>query len=250
MLRDIAGRARSTLISLPLITCTTVLACAATAVAALWGTWGAAEAVRRAWTRSVLAASFVKVEVRGCEHLDPAATYIFCANHRSYFDPPLLIAALPCPVRFIAKKSLFSVPFLGWGMRLQGDIPIDRGNVRAAARSLTLAEKVARGGTSLVVFPEGERSSSGGPQPFLSGAFQLAIRTQLPVVPVAISGTREILPPGSLAIRSGRAKVLIGAAVSTEGLHASDRDALAGRVEQAVLAMLATGTFKRDNSET
>ena len=199
------------------------------------------ERCRRLWARLIVVASFVRITVRGLEKLDPVRTCVFCANHQSYMDPPIVIAALGRPVRFLAKKSLFSIPFLGWGMRLVGDVPVDRENARAAARSLRRAADLVRGGVSLVVFSEGGRSLDGTLQPFLSGAFRLAIDAGVPVVPLAILGTREVLAPGSIHIRGGSAQVIVGSPIPTEGVSRKDRGALAGQVRQIIRRMLEAG---------
>jgi 1-acyl-sn-glycerol-3-phosphate acyltransferase len=196
------------------------------------------ESCKRGWARFLLAVSFVRVSVQGRENLDGSRTCIFCANHLSYLDPPLLLACLETPVRFLAKKSLFGIPFLGWAMRGEGDVPIDRENPRAAARSLARAAALVRQGTSLVVFPEGGRSRDGTLQPFLSGAFRIAIRSQTPVVPIAIRGTREALRPGSLHFRGGHVQVAIGKPISTHELSAADQDTLSIAVREKIQPML------------
>jgi 1-acyl-sn-glycerol-3-phosphate acyltransferase len=254
MFRNAIRWFRSTFVSIPLIVLATVAAASCAWIIA----WRAprqtrqrvTEYCKRTWARFVLAVGFVRVAAHGLESIDPARDpspdlardsarpYIFCANHLSYLDAPLLIATLPVSVRFLAKKSLFAIPFLGWGMRLEGDIAIDRDNPRAAARSLSVAAGRVRAGTSLVIFPEGGRSLDGELQPFLSGAFRLAIEAQVPLIPIAIRGTREALRPGSLFLRGGPVNIALGAAIPTQGLAAKDQDALAARVERSIRNML------------
>jgi 1-acyl-sn-glycerol-3-phosphate acyltransferase len=252
MLRDAIRWTRSTLVSIPVILAATIVASAIACVCA----WGAprqrqqrvTESCKRTWAKIILAASFVRVSAGGLENIPRSQPHIICANHLSYLDPPVLIAALPGPVRFVAKKSLFAIPFLGWAMRLEEDVAIDRGNARSAARSLSLAEQRVRAGTSLVIFPEGERSPEGTLQAFLSGAFRLAIGAQVPILPIAISGTGEALRPGSLFLRGGTVRIAIGAPVPTEGLTSKDAAALCLRVEQIIRNLLCEqGHERRSN---
>ncbi|MBI3933403.1 MAG: 1-acyl-sn-glycerol-3-phosphate acyltransferase [Acidobacteria bacterium] len=230
---------RSTFLSIPLILLGTIAATTLGIAASLISSSPAAlEGIKKLWARWILACGFVHLTVQGQENIPAAPTALFCSNHLSYFDPPALVVALGRPVRFLAKESLFRVPFLGWAMRREGDIPIDRDSPRSAARSLERAAAAARAGTSFVVFPEGGRSLDGNLKPFLSGAFRLAIQAQVPVVPIAIRGSREVLRPGSLWIRGGAVRIVIGEAVLTAGLSARDQGALAARLEAAIRRML------------
>jgi len=239
MLRTTLSWVRSFFFSAPLIILTTiVMGTVAVVVSGFDRRRRWLGVCKRLWARCILAFCFVRVRAEGLEKLDRSQNYIFYANHLSFLDPPLLLAVLPRPVRFLAKKSLFGIPFLGWGMRLAGDVPVDRENSRAAARSLAQAEELLRRGASLAVFPEGGRSLDGKLQAFLSGAFRLAIQAQVPVAPVAILGTQAVLPPGSLHIRSGPVQVTIASPIATTGLTRKDRDRLAQRVEQSVRRML------------
>jgi 1-acyl-sn-glycerol-3-phosphate acyltransferase len=196
------------------------------------------DASRRTWARWVLAVSGVQVSVHGGENLDARQSYVFCANHLSFLDPPLLLAALPVPVRFVAKKSLFAIPLFGWAMRRSGEVPIDREHARAAARAVSTATEALRRGRSLAVFPEGSRSRDGELQPFLRGAVRMAVQAQAPVVPVAIRGSREALRPGSLYIRGGPICVRIGRPIPTANLSSTEREHLAEQVRRAVGIMI------------
>ncbi|MBI4479074.1 MAG: 1-acyl-sn-glycerol-3-phosphate acyltransferase [Acidobacteria bacterium] len=230
---------RSIFISIPWIVLGTIAA-ATLGIAALlvMPKSPALDRIKKTWARWILAVAFVSIRVRGSENIASDRTVLYCSNHLSYLDPPALIVALGNPVRFLAKVSLFRVPFLGWAMRCEGDIPIERDHPRAAVRSLDRAAQAARGGTSFVVFPEGGRSLDGKSQPFLSGAFRLAIEAQVPVVPIAIRGSREALRPGSLLIRGGTVQIGIGKPIPTDGLTGRDQEALSRRVEQVIQAML------------
>ena len=230
---------RSIFISIPLIVLGTIAAATLGIAASLvMPKSPALDSIKKTWARWILAVAFVSIRVRGRENIASDRTVLYCSNHLSYLDPPALIVALGNPVRFLAKVSLFRVPFLGWAMRREGDIPIEKDHPRAAARSLERAAQAARSGTSFVVFPEGGRSLDGKLQPFLSGAFRLAIEAQVPVVPIGIRGSREALRPGSLLIRGGVVQIEIGKPIPTDGLTARDQEALSRRVEQAIQALL------------
>ena len=180
----------------------------------------------------------VRFEVLGLERVPPGAGCVFTANHRSHFDIPALLAALPS-ARFAAKQELFAQPVLGAAMRALGVIPIDRENPEVAKRALELAARSPGGGGSLVIFPEGEEAEPGQMLPFKAGAFVFALRTGLPVVPVAIHNTAAILPRGdALAISSGRVVVEILDPIETRVLGAEDRGRLAAQVRATLQGVL------------
>jgi len=195
-------------------------------------------ALRRWWARIVLAASFTRLEVRGLGRLQAGHPYVFCANHASYLDPPALLAALPFPVRFLAKRPLFSIPFLGWAMRRDGDIPVERERAHTAARSLTRASESVRKGISIVVFPEGGRSMDGRLQHFRRGGAHLAIAAGAPVVPIAITGSGKALRPGSIYLPGGKIVVALGAPISVSGLAPEASRALIEEIERAVRELM------------
>jgi 1-acyl-sn-glycerol-3-phosphate acyltransferase len=240
MVRNIILWFRSLFISIPLI----VLGTFAAATLAIIASWvrprsNALHRIRRAWARWILFSSFVRLEVRERQKIPRHRAVLFCSNHLSYLDPPALLAALDCPVLFLAKESLFRIPFFGWAMSLGSDIPIERDNPHAAGRSLLRAAEAARAGNSLVIFPEGERSPDGVLQPFLPGAFRLAIRTGAPVVPVAIRGSRAALRPGSLLLRGGLVRVTVGEVIAGESLALPDQDAVSALVRQSMSRMIS-----------
>ena len=162
---------------------------------------------------------------------------IFMSNHESQMDPPVLVAALPIPAVFIAKKELQYVPFIGWAGWAAGVIFIDRGNRERAIRSIRDAAQQIRGGKNVVIFPEGTRSRSGQMLPFKKGGFALAIEADVPIVPMATVGGFRVLASGSLRIRPGRYKLLMGEPVHPAD-HA-DRDALMQEVRNRIEALVA-----------
>jgi len=204
------------------------------AILAEWLRPGRGHAARIAsrGARRMIDALGVRFEVRGLERVPPGAA-VFTPNHRSHFDIPALLAALPT-ARFAAKQELFAQPLLGAAMRALGVIPIDRQRPELAKRALDLAAQ-GPGGGSLVIFPEGEEAEPGQMLPFKAGAFVFALRTGLPVVPVAIHNSAAILPRGdSLAISTGRVVVEVLAPIETRGYGEDARDRVSAEARKAL----------------
>jgi 1-acyl-sn-glycerol-3-phosphate acyltransferase len=164
------------------------------------------------------------------------------SNHQGLFDVAAAYYAVDHGFRFVAKKSLVYVPILGWYLRTSGHILIDRGNRRRSMESLRrAAEKIARG-ISILIFPEGTRSPDGVILGFKKGPFVLALMAQVPIVPVAIEGSRQVLPKGSARIRPGTIRIRLGEPIPTRGMTSRDRDRLMALVhERLVEAHLAIG---------
>lgn len=157
----------------------------------------------RRWSKDNLWLSRAGVEIEGLENIDRFGPQILVANHSGLHDILSLAAHLPIQFRWIAKKSLFSVPFMGWHMRRSGYIAIDRENPREAARSIIEAARQIQSGTNAIAFPEGTRSRTGELGKFHSGAFALALRTGVPLVPVTIDGSSRVISPGTLQVNPG-----------------------------------------------
>src|SRR5512146_813833 len=187
----------------------------------------------RTWSWMILSTSLCPVQVSGLDRLDPSVPHVYAANHLSAFDIPTLYTHLPFQFRIVAKKELFRYPFLGWHLRRSGQLPIDQSNPIASIRSLKKAVITLREGMPLVIFPEGGRSENGQVQPFMSGAFYIAIKAQVDIVPVAIVGTYEILPMNHFHIHPGPIKLVAGEPISTKGLGLHDMETLSARVQRA-----------------
>jgi 1-acyl-sn-glycerol-3-phosphate acyltransferase len=157
----------------------------------------------RRWSRDNLWLSRARVEIEGLENIDRTAPQIFAANHSGLHDILSLSARLPIQFRWVAKKSLFGVPFMGWHMKRSGYIPIDRDNPREAAKSIIDAANIIRGGVNAIAFPEGTRSKTGELGSFHSGAFALALRTGVPLVPVSLEGSYRVIMPKTLQVNPG-----------------------------------------------
>lgn len=196
--------------------------------------------VARRWAGTLLSVSGVRVRVEGLEQIDPSASYVFISNHLSYMDTPVALAHIPAQFRFLAKRGLFQIPFLGQHLSRAGHIPVPRGDPRAAVRTMQLAaEVIQKKQISLLIFPEGGRSHDGKLRPFKEGGAYIAIRAGVPVVPVAILGTREILPYGSGTPRSGCVTLRILKPIETTQLSLKDRGPLTDRVRALILQELA-----------
>lgn len=196
-------------------------------------------AIARFWARTLLRSAGIRDRVTGREKLDLAQPYVFASNHLSYMDTPTILANVPSQFRFMAKSELFEIPFLGNHLRLAGHIPVPRQDPRAALKTLTVAaQSIAERRISLLVFPEGGRSLTGELQPFKEGAAYIAIKAQVPVVPVAIRGTHEVLPMHGKIPRPGPVTLAIGDPIPTAGLTLKERDRLTAEVRERIAAML------------
>ena len=195
--------------------------------------------VGRAWSRCLLALSGVRVTVTGIERIEAGRSYIFMANHQSNFDIPVLLGYLPVQFRWLAKAELFRVPIFGRAMRGAGYISIDRSDRAAAFASLQQAAEKIRQGVSILIFPEGTRSLDGSLKAFKKGGFVMAIGAGVPIVPVAVRGTYDIMPKHGLLIRPRPVVVDIGEPIATQGLALDSKEALMDGVRSAIRLGLA-----------
>src|SRR5215471_7555191 len=192
----------------------------------------------RWWAWGVLASAGVRLRVRSRAVLEPGRPYVFMLNHLSLVDVWAVLVAVPVPLRFIAKKQLGAIPLFGWAMRAGRFIFIDRQNPVLARKSIEEAANRVRRGQSVVIFPEGTRSRDGRTGPFKKGGFHLAMSAGVDIVPVAIRGSREVMPRGSARIYPGDVSIEIGEPIPTAGLAPEDREALVDRVRDRIVAML------------
>jgi 1-acyl-sn-glycerol-3-phosphate acyltransferase len=192
------------------------------------------QVMARWWGRTLLFLGRIPVEVQGMEHLVPGQTYVYAANHRSNFDIFVLISLLPGKFLFVAKKSLFQIPFFGTTLTRMGYIAVDRGNQAAAIRSLNNATARIKAGASMIIFPEGTRATVPELLPFKKGVFIMALKAGQPIVPVSISGTRFIQARASLRVRPGPVKVVISPPIHPQDFKR--KEDLMAAVRQAVAA--------------
>jgi len=188
----------------------------------------------RGWGRWILAAAGTPVVMEGTERIPRDAPVVFASNHSSMFDIWALGSSLPGSVRFVAKAELTRIPFFGRAMLSQEHVSIDRVNKVRAIEAYDRAAVTIKGGISTIVFPEGTRSRTGELLPFKNAPFGLAIVAQVPVVPVYVHDTFEILPKGGWQIRPRPIRILIGEPIATTGLSLDDRQRLRDQVFAAI----------------
>jgi len=185
--------------------------------------WGAAAGVRLVG---------VRVRVIGRERLDAGRTYVFMSNHVSNIDPPLLMPLIPKRTSTMAKKELFGYPLLGSLMRLGTLVPVDRGNREAGIEAVRAASEVVRQGINMTIYVEGHRSLDGRLLPFKKGPFYLAEGCKVPVVPITIAGTHEVMPKGRFAIKPGPVNVIFHDPIEPKDF--GSRECLMEKVRQAI----------------
>jgi 1-acyl-sn-glycerol-3-phosphate acyltransferase len=200
-------------------------------------------AVARMWARMILLVSGVTVKSSGLEKLEPGGGYVFAANHSSYMDTPVILSTILVQFRFLAKSGLFKIPFMGSHLKRAGHIPVPREDPRAAVRTMTEAAKnIREKGISMLIFPEGGRTPDGELKPFKEGGAYIAIRAGVPIVPVAITGTRAVVPIHSGIVRSGKVVLQIGEPIETANLTLKDRERVTEQVRQQIATMLAAAS--------
>lgn len=234
------ARLRAFLFTDPLIILATIAYGAASFCASFFDSSGRTQArIAAGWARCLLRVSGIVVTISGVEHISRDGVYVFAANHASYMDTPVVLANLPVQFRFLAKRGLFLIPFLGWHLKRAGHIPVFRESARARLKTLSMAaETVEKRHVSLLIFPEGGRTESGRMQEFSDGASYIAIRARAPIVPLTLRGTRDSLPMGSAVVKPARVELIVGEPIPTEGMSMRDRAALTARIRAAVAAML------------
>lgn len=195
----------------------------------------ALDRVARIWGRTWCWASGVKLKVEGLEHIETDRSYVVVSNHRSAFDIFAHVAALPVPIRFLAKTELFKIPIFGTAMRRIGMVEVDRGAGRAAHQAINQgARKTMERGWSLMIYPEGTRPRDGVMLPFKKGAFSIARNVGAPVLPTAITGSRAVWKPKTKLIRSGEITVKIMPPIPTEGMMIYELEGLRNRVHAQI----------------
>jgi 1-acyl-sn-glycerol-3-phosphate acyltransferase len=166
---------------------------------------------------------------------------VYCANHQSNVDPPVLFDAVLPQMHILYKAEIDAIPVLARAFRYGGFIPVDRRNKEAAMRSIEAGAESIRSGNSFLIFPEGTRSRTNELLPFKKGGFLMAMKAGAPIVPVAIQGGRDAMRRGSRIIRPVTVSIRIGEPIETAGLVATDRDALIARTREQIVALLAEG---------
>jgi 1-acyl-sn-glycerol-3-phosphate acyltransferase len=197
-----------------------------------------AQVLPKTWAKIILAASGVKVKVEGLHNIDKGRPYIFAANHQSQFDIFALQGCVDFDFRWLAKKELFQIPLFGRAMQLAGYISIDRSHGREALKSLNEAAERIAAGTSVILFPEGTRSLDGKLHDFKTGGMVLAIKSGVPLVPVGICGTYEVLPKGNLLAKPGHVIIRVGKPIETKGFSTGQKHELAAKIQSEVARLI------------
>ena len=195
----------------------------------------------RFWARILLWICRVKLVVEGAQRIQPPGPYLFLSNHQSQFDILAVVLAIPLQFRILAKKELFYIPVFGWVLKLSGFVGIDRSNREKAIQSLERAADKLRAGTSLLIYAEGTRSPDGALLPFKKGGFVLAIQAGMPILPIVIQGSREILPKGSLTIRPGTIRLTFGDPIDPSRFTLEHKEMLMTEVRTAMESILRRG---------
>jgi 1-acyl-sn-glycerol-3-phosphate acyltransferase len=235
------GRLRSYFVLVPVVYLYTLVLGTLSLLSSLFDSSGRVQHwFARLWARMILKTGCVPVHVEGLENIDSAHPAVYAANHLSALDIPVLLAMIPGQFRIMAKKELFRYPFMGWHLKRSGQIPIVFGDAHASVSSLKRAGRSLRKGLPLMVFPEGGRSPNGQLQPFMGGAFFAAIAEHVPVIPIAIIGTYELLPMNSFYAMPGPVGMIIGKPIATTGMRLRDLDKLAAQVRDAIAEMYSS----------
>jgi 1-acyl-sn-glycerol-3-phosphate acyltransferase len=191
--------------------------------------------------RLALALTGIRFRVSGRENLPVGRAAVYCSNHQSNVDPPVLYEALHPRMHILYKREIDGIPILARAFRIAGFIPVDRRNKEVAMRSIETGAASIRAGNSFLIFPEGTRSPTDELLPFKKGGFIMAIKAEAPVVPVAVQGGRAAMQRGSWIIRPVTVSVRVGRPVETAGTPLDDRDKVIAKVKREIEALVALG---------
>ncbi len=195
--------------------------------------------IARLWARISLAVAGISVSLEGRENLTNPP-YVLVSNHQSALDIFVLLAAIPLSFKFVAKRQLFLIPFFGWAIKKAGYVSIDRDNPREALKAIEQAAGRIRQGSTVLIFPEGTRSTDGTLLPFKKGTFSLVSRARVPVVPLAIIGSNRLQPPGrNVPISTGQVTITIGKPILAEGKGLSYKAELMDEVRASIERLMA-----------
>jgi 1-acyl-sn-glycerol-3-phosphate acyltransferase len=225
----------SYLLLVPLVGLATAFFGCISLICGLWDKTGRQQhAIAHIWARTLLLISFSPVSIVGVEKLHEHETAVYASNHLSYMDTPVLFARLPFQFRILAKQSLWKIPFIGWYLNRSGQVPVDSKSPRSLIASLNRGVATLKAGLPLVLFPEGGRAATGQLQTMMSGCAYMAIKAQVPLIPLTLIGTYELLPIHVYALHPRPLLIVIGDPIPTTGLHTRDADALTQQLYQAI----------------
>jgi 1-acyl-sn-glycerol-3-phosphate acyltransferase len=203
-------------------------------VASLWDKSGKQQhAIAQVWGRTVVRISGARITVVNGERLDGRVA-IYASNHLSYSDTPVIFGTLPFQFRIVARHELFKLPFIGWHLTRSGQVPVNVTNPRASIASLSSAIRTLKAGMPVFIFPEGGRTQTGHPETFLNGPAFMAIRAQVPIIPIALIGTHELLPIHTSLFHPVPVTVAVGEPIETAGYTMRQIDELTARVKDEI----------------
>jgi 1-acyl-sn-glycerol-3-phosphate acyltransferase len=224
-----------TYLLLPLLGFATAFFGTLSLLAGLWDKDGSQQhAIARVWARALLRIALSPVTLEHPERLHVHETAVYASNHLSYYDTPVLFAKLPFQFRILAKALLWKIPFIGWYLNRSGQVPIDQSSARSSVASLGRGVKTLQSGMPLVIFPEGGRAATGELKKMVAGAAWMAIKAQVPLVPLTLVGTYELLPIHVYVLRPRPLKLIVGEPISTVGMTTKDADALTERLRSVI----------------
>ncbi|WP_353064689.1 1-acyl-sn-glycerol-3-phosphate acyltransferase [Tunturibacter psychrotolerans] len=227
----------SYLVAIPLIGLATAGFGCISLLAGLWDKSGRQQhAIAHLWARTLLLISLSPVKIVGREKLHEQETAVYASNHLSYMDTPVLFAKLPFQFRILAKQSLWKIPFIGWYLNRSGQVPVDTQSPRSLVASLNRGVATLKQGLPLVLFPEGGRAATGQLQTMMSGCAYMAIKAQVPLIPLTLIGTYELLPIHVYALHPRPIFIVVGDPIPTVGLSTRDADTLTQRLYESISA--------------
>lgn len=192
--------------------------------------------IAQRWARVLVRASGARLSILYPDQLAPQLA-VYACNHLSYMDTPVLFGSLPFQFRIVARHDLWKLPFVGWHLNRSGQVPVNVDNPRASIASLSSAVRTLKAGMPLVIFPEGGRSRDGHIAPFLNGPAFMAIRAQVPLVPMALIGTHELLPIHASELHPVPVKLIVGEPIPTIGLTMKEVDAVTQQLMNAIASL-------------
>ena len=192
--------------------------------------------IAQAWARTAIALSGTKINVLNWQYLtgEPA---VYACNHLSYMDTPAIFSSLPFQFRIVARHDLWKLPFIGWYLERSGQVGVDLSDPRASVASLLGAVRTLKSGMPLFIFPEGGRTETGHLEPFMKGPAFMAIKAQVPVVPMALIGTWELLPMHASQIHPVPVTLVVSEPIETKGMTMKQADALTSTLQQRIEAL-------------
>jgi len=236
------AKPRTSVLALPLQLAETFRICAPTVVQGALGTLTRETCDRRldVWSRRAMRLADAELDVHGLEHIDSRQSYLLMSNHQSAYDIFALFVAFPGTMRMIAKKEVFVLPIMGGGMRAAEFIELDRSDRDRAFAALDFAKRKIESGINVWIAPEGTRSDDGALLPFKKGGFIMAEQTGVPILPVTIDGTREVLPAKDFRVRKGKKVRITFHPAIDPMVYENRREALMGDVRERIASALST----------